>query len=96
MAMLSIKIKISDKDYVMKVDESDEENVRLAAKMLNEKLRLFKEQYGIEDKIDLLAMVAFDTSVNYLRQQQEVSSSDRQLTDRLSNMSNLISKSLAD
>lgn len=96
MAMLSIKIKISDKDYVMKVDESDEENVRLAAKLLNEKLKMFKEQYGIEDKVDLLAMVAFDTSVNHLKQKNEIANADQYLNEKISNLSNLISKSLAD
>ncbi len=96
MAILSIKIKISDKDYVMKVDESDEENVRLAAKMLNEKLKMFKEQYGIEDKVDLLAMVAFDTSVNHLKQKNEIAAVDQFMNDRISSLSNLISKSLAD
>lgn len=96
MAILSIKIKIGDKDYVMKVDESDEENMRLSAKMLSDKLKMFKEQYGIEDKTDLLAMVAFDTTVIHLKQKNEIAASEKQLNERLSSLSNLISKSLAD
>lgn len=96
MAILSIKIKIGDKDYVMKVEESEEETLRLAAKQLNEKLKMFKEQYGIEDKADLLAMVAFDTTVNHLKKERDGSFTDKQLTDRLTHLSNIISKSMAD
>lgn len=96
MAILSIKIKIGDKDYLMKVEESEEETLRIAAKQLNEKLKMFKNQYGIEDKVDLLAMVAFDTTVNHLKKENEGSLTDKQLTDRLTHLSNIISKSMAD
>jgi cell division protein ZapA len=64
MEELSIKIKIADREYPMKVKRSDEERVRLAGKLINEKLKSYREQFGIDDKQDLLAMVAFDCLVD--------------------------------
>jgi len=61
MKELSIKIKISDREYPMKVDANDEEKIRLTGKKINEKIKLYRDQFGIDDKQDLLAMVAFDS-----------------------------------
>jgi cell division protein ZapA len=66
MGDISIKIKIADRDYPMRVSEEELDKVMLAGKMLNEKLNLFKERFGVEDKQDLLAMVTFDNFVEKL------------------------------
>lgn len=60
MSELSIKIKIADREYPMKVDADEEERLREASRQLNEQLKAYKQEYGIDDKQDLLAMVAFD------------------------------------
>lgn len=56
----------------MKVDADDEEKIRLAGKKVNEKIKLYRDQFGIDDKQDLLAMVAFDSL--YEKIQSEASS----------------------
>jgi len=71
MGVLSIKIRIGDREYPMKVDEREEELLRNAGRLLNEKLRTFKESYQIDDKQDLMAMVAFDGMVQNLKLSQE-------------------------
>lgn len=67
MEELSIKIKIADREYPMKVDVADEEQIRLAGKKINEKIKLYRDQFGIDDKQDLLAMVAFDSLFEKLK-----------------------------
>ena len=96
MGILSIKIRIGDRDYPMKVEENEEETLRVAGRLLNEKLKLFKEQYHIEDRQDLMAMVAFDSLVQKLKNQQDRSLSETQMADKLSYLSAIISKSLVD
>jgi len=96
MGILSIKIRIGDKDYPMKVDESEEETLRAAGRLLNEKLKTFKEQYHIEDRQDLMAMVAFDSVVQKIKNQLDTSIGDNNAIDRLSYLSSIIAKSLAD
>ena len=67
MGELSIKIKIGEREYPMRISAAEEENLRLAGKALNEKIRKFKEVFGIDDRQDLLAMVAFDCMVEKLK-----------------------------
>ena len=65
MDSLSIKIKISDREYPLKVKPEDEEGIRKTAKLINEKLKEFKDQYGIVEKQDLLAMVLFEAMMEF-------------------------------
>lgn len=93
MDKLSIKIKIADREYPMKVEPDEEERIRRAGKIVNEKIKLFKSQFGIDDKQDLLAMVAFDALVEKLKSKSgEVS--DDLLKEKLAGLNNLISQSL--
>ncbi len=66
MDTLSIKLKIADRDYPLKVAYEDEEHIRKTARILNEKIKEYRENFGIEDKQDLLAMVAFEILVDKL------------------------------
>jgi cell division protein ZapA (FtsZ GTPase activity inhibitor) len=63
MNTLSIKIKIGDREYPMKVKVEDEARIRRAGKLINDKLRKYREEFGLDDRQDLLAMVAFDCMV---------------------------------
>lgn len=94
MGMLSIKIRIGEREYPMKVDDKEEEVIRSAAKVLNEKIKSFKELYDIEDKIDLLAMVAFDGIVSQIKYQNERSNQEVLIQDKLQMLTSLVSKAI--
>lgn len=51
----------------MRIGVSEEERLRIAGKLINEKLKKYRDQFGIDDKQDLLAMVAFDMCVDLLK-----------------------------
>jgi len=93
MDKLSIKLKIADREYPMRVEPDEEELIRKAGKIVNEKIKEFKSQFGIDDKQDLLAMVAFDSMVEKLKVQVG-DSSDELLQEKLANLNALISQSL--
>lgn len=63
MEELAVKIKIGDRIYPMQVLAADEARVRQVGKLINEKIKAYSEKFGIHDKQDLLAMVAFDCLV---------------------------------
>ena len=88
---MSIKIRIADRDYPMRVEVADEERLRLAGRQLSERLREFREQYGIQDKQDLLAMVALATMADQLRVSKEKDGTDAALTERLARLDGLLS-----
>jgi cell division protein ZapA (FtsZ GTPase activity inhibitor) len=63
MDTLSIRLKIGDREYPMKVKPEDEAKIRQAGRLINEKLKRYREEFGLDDRQDLLAMVAFDCMV---------------------------------
>ncbi|AMJ64608.1 MULTISPECIES: cell division protein ZapA [Hymenobacter] len=91
MSELAIKIRIAERDYPMRVDVADEERLRLAGRQLGERLREFREQYGIQDKQDLLAMVALATMADQLKVSKEKDGTDAALTERLARLDGLLS-----
>jgi cell division protein ZapA len=94
MEKLSIKVKIADREYPMKVDAKDEENIRKAGKIINERLRSYRERFGIDDKQDLLAMVAFDSTVEKLKVEGETHQMDDTIEHRIEKLNQLISEAL--
>ncbi len=94
MEELSIRIKIADREYPMKVKRDDEEKIRKAAKLINERIRNYKEQYGIDDKQDLLAMVAFDCVVDGLSNSQEQHETDKTIVEKIGYLNQLVSQAI--
>ncbi len=98
MGELSIKIRIADRDYPMRVSADDQDKVRLAGKQINDKIKTFKEQFGVEDKQDLLAMVAFDAAVEKVNatEQEIYNTSETILLSRIAELDALVSSALTD
>ena len=80
---LSLKLKIADREYPMKVKSVEEEKVRKAAKIVNEKLKTFRNQFGIDDKQDLLAMVAFDCMIKFLKENDKANTETQELLEEI-------------
>jgi len=55
---LSIKVNVADRYYPLKIDRRDEEKIRRAARMINEKVLQYKQRYTDKDVQDFLAMAA--------------------------------------
>ena len=79
----------------MKVKPKEEQRVRHASKQINEKLRAYREQLGIDDKEDLLAMVAFDCLVSLMKNEEQSTEMDSNTENRLNQLEHLISEALS-
>lgn len=64
---ISIKVNIGDRVYPLKINALEEEYVRKAAKILNEKMTFFNNSFSVKDKIDGLAMAALEYTVDGLK-----------------------------
>lgn len=78
----------------MKVAASEEATIREAGKKINEKLKSFQDQFGIDDKQDLLAMVAIDSFVEKLRAMELRQTTDEVAMDQISKLNRLVSAEL--
>lgn len=94
METLAIKLKIADREYPMRVKMEDESKIRQAGKLINEKLRKFKDEYGLDDNQDLLAMVAFDGMVDSLESNEATAGDSEHIRTSFSNINALLSKVL--
>jgi cell division protein ZapA len=55
---LSIRVNVADRYYPLKVERENEEKIRKAARMINEKVLQYKQRYSDKDVQDFLAMAA--------------------------------------
>ncbi len=68
---ISIKVNIGDRVYPLKINALEEEYVRKAVKLLNEKMTFFNNSFSAKDKIDGLAMAALEYAVDALKKETE-------------------------
>ncbi len=94
MRELSIKIKIADREYPMTVKADEEERIRKAGKLINERLKSYREKFGIDDKQDLLSMVAFDALIDRLSIEDNKQGADESVLNKIKSINHLISQSI--
>lgn len=94
MRELSIKIKIGDREYPMKVSAEEEARIRYAGRIVNEKLKAYREKFNIDDKQDLLAMVSFDLAVEKLQKDELDNINSNGVLEKVSMLNHLISQAL--
>jgi len=94
MEELSIRIRIADREYPMKVSMDDEARIRKAGKLINEKTKEYQEQFGIDDKQDLLAMVAFDCLVEQIQSNAVNVDIDESVVNKVTYLNHIVSQVL--
>lgn len=90
MGELSVKIKIGDREYPMRVKPEEEAKIRNAGRAINEKIKFFRDQFGISDYRDLLAMVAFDCMVDKMSTDKNRHSLSDEIDTELSEITDLL------
>ena len=69
----SIKIKIADREYPLKVSSPEKEEViRKAAADLNKKITLYQEKYPNKGMIEILSFVALNVSMTNVVVQKQI------------------------
>ncbi len=63
---LSIRVNIADRYYPLRIERKDEERIRLAAKLINEKVLQYKQRYSDKDVQDFLAMATLQYVIKLL------------------------------
>ncbi|MCU4173528.1 cell division protein ZapA [Carboxylicivirga sp. N1Y90] len=63
---LSIRVNVADRYYPLRIDRNDEERIRLAAKLINDKVLQYKQRYSDKDVQDFLAMATLQYVIKLL------------------------------
>ena len=69
---LSIRISIAERYYPLKVNRDEEERIRKAAKLINDKLLLYKQTYSGKDTPDFMAMVTLHFATKFLELEEKM------------------------
>jgi len=90
--MLSIKVQIAERFYPLKIKLQDEEKIRKAARLINDKVLKYKQRYTDKDTQDFMAMAALQFVINLIdcEQQQNVVSLEEELVDLSSELDELL------
>lgn len=93
MSELSIKVNIANRVYPLSVQREEEEEVRKAATFINERLKVLEANFAVKDKLDLLAMLALELTLEKGHGAEEVVFDKTQ--ERLSELIDQIDTALA-
>jgi len=90
--MLSIKVQIAERFYPLKIKLHDEEKIRKAARLINDKILQYKQRYTDKDSQDFMAMAALQFVISLIdcEQQQNVVSLEEELGSLNSELDELL------
>ena len=87
---LSIRVNVADRYYPLKVESENEERIRKAARLINEKVLQYKQRYVDKDIQDFLAMAALQYVIRLIEiEDKEEDSSLEEGLKELTGMINL-------
>jgi cell division protein ZapA (FtsZ GTPase activity inhibitor) len=69
---LSIRINVADRYYPLKVERENEERIRKAARMINEKVLQYKQRYSDKDVQDFLAMASLQYVIKLTEEEDKL------------------------
>jgi cell division protein ZapA (FtsZ GTPase activity inhibitor) len=91
---LSIKVNVAERFYPLKIERKDEEKIRKAAKLINERVLQYKQNYPDKDTQDFLAMAALQFVIRMLDFENN-QSGDNVMMDGLSEINSQIADFLS-
>ncbi|MFT4678718.1 MAG: cell division protein ZapA (FtsZ GTPase activity inhibitor) [Flavobacteriales bacterium] len=83
MSDLSIKVNIAGRVYPLTINREEEESVRLAAKRIEDSIKVFQQNYAVKDKQDLLAMTALQLATVKEKPIEQVNNNQEEISSAL-------------
>lgn len=91
---LSIRVNVADRYYPLKVERENEEKIRKAARMINEKILQYKQRYSDKDVQDFLAMASLQYVIKLTEDEERLN--DDQIPELLKELILKIDSALED
>lgn len=94
MEEFTISVNIADRPYRLTINREEEEVIRKAASLINDKVKNYSANYAFNDKQDLLAMVALEEATNALNSSSKLSDIDNSVISDLKDIDSLLAENL--
>jgi cell division protein ZapA len=72
-----------NRPYPLLVKSEEEEMVRNAAKLINDRIKTYKERFSVQDDLDLVIMCCLELATDNLNQSQRLRSSVKAANEHL-------------
>ena len=90
MGEISNKINIADRIYPLRVAMEEEEIIRQAAKLINERIKEFQENYAVRDKQDLLSMSVLHYATGMIKAERRIGEDELEVSNRIGELENML------
>lgn len=90
MGEISIKINIADRMYPLRVTAEEEEVIRHAAKLINEKIKELQDNYAVRDKQDLLSMCVLQYATGMIKAERNAQQQDAGVEQSIHELDNIL------
>ncbi|MEI6881889.1 MAG: cell division protein ZapA [Bacteroidota bacterium] len=87
---LSVNINIAGRIYPLEINAEEEEMVRAAGKLVNDKLQSYAEQFSLRDNQDGLAIFAIEIATQYEKLVAQMKNDDKQIETQLAQLNELL------
>ncbi len=87
---ITINITLLDRPYRLSVARADEEKVRKAGNLINERVKYYSKHYAYKDAQDLLSMTALQFATSVVKMDAELSFLNQDLERKLQGINNLM------
>ena len=95
MGEISIKINIADRIYPLKVNQEEEEVIRRAAKLINDRIKEYQDAYSVRDKQDLLSMSVLHFATATLKSESKAGTTDNEVAEKVFQLDQLLTEFFA-
>ena len=92
MEEITINITLLDRSYRLSVSRADEEKVRKAGSLINERVKYYAKHYAYKDVQDLLSMTALQFATSVVKTDAELTYRDQDLERKLHDLNSLLSE----
>lgn len=92
MGEISIKINIADRVYPLRVATEEEEVIRYAAKLINEKIKELQENYAVRDKQDLLSMCVLQYATGMIKAERNAQQHEDGVEEKIHELDGLLTE----
>lgn len=91
---IKISITVAERNYRLTIDKADEEKVRKAADMINERVKDFKRVYTDKDYLSLVSMACIQFATSLVKYENDSAFKDQYLDKQLDVIDDLLTENL--
>lgn len=91
---IKIGITVAERNYRLTIDKTDEEKVRRAAYMINERVKEFKRTYTDKDYLSLVSMACIQFATSVVKYENDSAFKDQYLDKQLDVIDDLLTENL--